>query len=118
MKLASLKSPNETPADNRPAHNIHCPVTEDPFLQMKKMHEYKNSYDQVSAAIFRCPVNTFALLQNPDLLGFYIDPGKGTVFGNAVKPETESQTKLFSKIVAISDFSAEGRTLKLSSEDG
>lgn len=69
-------------------------------------------------AIFPCPVNTFALLQNPDLLGFYIDPGKGTVSGNAVKPETESQTKLFSKIVAISDFSAEGRTLKLSFEDG
>lgn len=70
MELASLKSPNDTSADNRPAHKIPWPVIEDPFLQMKKMHEYKKLYDQVSATIFRSPVNAVALLLNPDLLGF------------------------------------------------
>lgn len=36
MERASLRSPKETSADNKPAPKIHWPVTEDPFLQMKK----------------------------------------------------------------------------------
>lgn len=61
------------------------------------MHEYKYSYDQVSATTFwlQRPVNAVALLLNPDLLGFT------SAWRNVLEPEAETQTKLFSKIPGL-----------------